>query len=64
MLATPLPELNWSAWLYCDVGPATHDANPFAEEGDIAAEVEITTGGVNFTIVRYHYPERAGRLHV
>jgi hypothetical protein len=68
MRATPLPDLNWSSRLFCDVVPnglmAKRDADPFAEEADIAAEIEIIApGGVNRAIVRYHYPERAGWLY-
>jgi hypothetical protein len=68
MLAARLPDLNWSAWLYCDVGPAEtmarHDGGPFAEEADMGAEIDVIgPGGLNGSIVRYHYRENAGCLH-
>ena len=68
MRAKPVPYLNWSSRLFPDVGPAElmakHDGDPFAEEADIAAEIDIIApGGVNGAIVRYHYPEHAGCLH-
>jgi hypothetical protein len=63
-----VPSLNWSSRLFCDVGAAElmaeDDVDLFAEEADIAAEVEIIVpGGMSPAIVSYHYPEQVGGLH-
>ena len=65
MRVKPVPYLNWSSRLFPDVGPAElmvkHDGDPFAEEADIAAEIDIIApDGVNGAIVRYHYPDMLG----
>jgi hypothetical protein len=68
MRAKRVPPLNWPSRLFRDIGAAAlmmeDEEGLFAEEADIAAQIEILIpAGVNTAIVRYSYPEQAGGPH-
>jgi|HubBroStandDraft_5_1064220.scaffolds.fasta_scaffold3162091_1 hypothetical protein len=68
MRAKRVPKLSWSPCLFCDAEPPEvtdeDDADLFAEEADLTAEIEIVVpGGPKPAIVRYHYRQQAAGLH-